>query len=80
MKPPLLSRMTGTEDSQKGVTMRVYLEPASNTARTLIDTIYLDNTEMFVMDYTHPKLTSNTWYTEVKGLLTPMRAANTSSA
>jgi beta-glucosidase len=51
--------------------MRVYLEPATETGRVPIDTIYLDNTEMFLVDYYHPKLTSTTWYSEVEGFLTP---------
>jgi beta-glucosidase len=67
----VLSSLSKTEDGQKGMTMRVYLEPASNTNRTPIDTVYLDNTEMHLSDYKHPKLTSHTWYTEVTGLLTP---------
>jgi beta-glucosidase len=53
------------------MTMRVYLEPASEPGRTPIDTVYLDNTEMFLMDYQHPKLTTNTWYTETEGQFTP---------
>ncbi len=70
-KAPVLSRMTETEDGRKGMTMRIYLEPASNASRAPIDTIYLDHTEMFLMDYQHPKLEGNTWYTETEGLLTP---------
>jgi beta-glucosidase len=64
----VLSSLTKTGDGQKGMTMRVYLEPASNPDRTPIDTVYLDNTEMHLSDY---KLTSHTWYTEVTGLLIP---------
>jgi beta-glucosidase len=67
----VLSNLTKTEDGQRGMTMRVYLEPASNPNRTPIDTVYLDNTEMYLSDYKHPQLTSHTWYTEVTGLLTP---------
>lgn len=53
------------------MTMRVYLEPASDPNRSPVDTVYLDSTEMFLMDYKHPALTSSTWYTEMEGEMTP---------
>jgi beta-glucosidase len=58
------------------MTMRVYLEPASEPGRTPVDTVYLDNTEMFLMDYQHPKLTTNTWYTETEGQFTPKESGD----
>lgn len=68
---PLASSSVKTKDGKPGFAMRVYLEPPTEKGRMPIDTIYVSNTQIFLMDYKNPMITSDLYYLELEGTLTP---------
>ena len=70
-KLPLLSRLTKTSDGKQGLTMKVYLEPPIHKDREVIDTVYVADSSCLLVDYHHPKIHSNLYYTTFEGEFTP---------
>lgn len=56
--------------------MRVFLEPSSDPNRQQIDELYVDNSDMMLVDYKHPKITSSLYYAEFTATLTPEESGN----
>ncbi|KAK5939464.1 beta-glucosidase [Knufia obscura] len=74
-KLPLLTRMSKTKDNKHGLTMNVYLDPPSDKSRECIDTVHVNDSNCFLVDYKHPKLTSFLYYTTFDGEITPSQTA-----
>ena len=75
-KLPLLSRISKTSDNEPGLTMSVYLDPPSNKNRERIDTVYVADSNCFLVDYKHPKITSFLYYTTFDGVIKPTQTAS----
>ncbi|KAL2846691.1 glycoside hydrolase superfamily [Aspergillus pseudoustus] len=70
-KLPLLSRLTKACNGLPGLDMQVFLDPPSVTDREVIDSLYIDTSDIFLADYKHPRITSNLFYLELSGTFTP---------
>lgn len=70
-KLPLLSRVAKTKDGKQGLTMKVYLDPPSKKDRECIDEILVDDSNVFLVDYKHPKITSHLFYVTFEADFTP---------
>ncbi|KAK0653001.1 family 3 glycoside hydrolase [Cercophora newfieldiana] len=69
---PLLGYQTTTPSGAPGMTMEAYTSPPSPSSdRTPVDTLTVAKTEMHLVDYTNPHITTRTWYATFTGLLTP---------
>ncbi|KAK4448282.1 glycosyl hydrolase family 3 N terminal domain-containing protein [Podospora aff. communis PSN243] len=68
---PLLGFQTTTPSSAPGMAMEVFEAPPSTADRTPVDTLTVTKTEMHLVDYTNPHITSPTWYATFTGLFTP---------
>lgn len=64
------SLTTTKSGSTPGVTFRSYTEPSSVENRKAVDEISLTKTDMLLLDYKHPAITSPLWYADVEGWLT----------
>jgi beta-glucosidase len=73
---PLLSRMTKTKDGRDGLTMRVYLDPPTNSSRKQIDEIYVNKTDILLVDYKNPQIEGSLYYLELEGTFTPEETAD----
>lgn len=67
---PLLGHHLRTRDNQSGFVVRTYNEPPSVPGREVIDERVLCDSNMFFIDYDHPKL-EEVWYVKAEGLFTP---------
>ena len=75
-KLPWMSLKTDSEDGKKGLTMKVYLEPPSNSKREQIDEVFVDKSDILLVDYKHPKLPEdNLYYISLVGTFTPEETA-----
>ena len=69
---PLLSQRAKTADGKRGLDMKVYLDPPSNSSRTPFDHLHLTKSDALLVDYTHPKKPANDlFYAEITGTVTP---------
>lgn len=68
---PLLGPSLRTSDGSIGVTFKAFTEPATVTDRVPVDEVHLVDTNMYLVDYYHPKLTENLYWAEVEGYYTP---------
>jgi len=67
---PLLGHHLRTRDDQPGFVVRTYNDPPSVAGRKAIDERILRDSNMFFIDYEHPKL-EEVWYVKAEGLFTP---------
>jgi beta-glucosidase len=58
-------------DGKPGFTLEIYLEPSSAKTRTHLDTIQMESSNVFLIDYKHPKLKGALFYADLKGTFTP---------
>lgn len=68
---PVLSRLTKTVDGRPGCTARFYNEPHGQESRTCRDEIYTDESEMLLVDYTHPDINPELFYMDLDSTFTP---------
>lgn len=68
---PLLGPKLRTADGSVGVSFKAFTEPATVVNRVPVDTIHLVDTNMYLVDYYHPKLIDDLYWAEVEGLYTP---------
>lgn len=66
---PLLGLSVTSLSGKPGMTMKAYNEHPDDggAGRTPVDTIEIDKTELLLVDYYNPKLTSSTWYADLEG-------------
>ena len=71
-KLPVMSERTKVKNNQPGMTMKVYLDPPSESHRGPIDEVYVKKSECFLVDYSHPQLPEDKiWYATFEGSFTP---------
>ena len=68
---PLLGPRLRTLEGTVGVTFKAFTDPASIKNRQPVDVIHLIDTNMYLVDYYHPKLTEDLYWAEVQGFYTP---------
>ncbi|TVY46446.1 putative beta-glucosidase I [Lachnellula occidentalis] len=68
---PGLGSQVKTADGKPGVVFKAFTSPPTDTDRVPVDTIKIVDTNMYLSDYTHPKLTENLWWAEVEAYFTP---------
>jgi beta-glucosidase len=68
---PLLGAHLKTLDGKDGITFKAFTSPASIKNRQPVDTLHLVDTNMYLADYYHPKLTEDLWWAEVEAFFTP---------
>ncbi len=68
---PLLGQQLKTSDGKMGVTFKAFTEAPQNKDRQPVDTIHLVDTNMYLADYYHPKLTEDLYWAEVEAFFTP---------
>jgi len=68
---PLLGTQLKTPMGKTGVIFRAFTLPATELGRQPVDEIHLVDTNMYLADYYHPKLTEDLWWAEVEALFTP---------
>jgi beta-glucosidase len=68
---PLLGPKLRTADGKVGVSFKAFTEPATVKDRTPVDIVHLVDTNMYLVDYYHPKLTEDLYWAEVEGFYTP---------
>ncbi|TWU72046.1 hypothetical protein ED733_002213 [Metarhizium rileyi] len=67
---PLLGSQCNDPNGKQGMRWTVYNEPPGTSGRQCIDTLYLSETEMHLVDYDNPKL-AGTWYADLEGSYVP---------
>ncbi|KAK9481563.1 glycoside hydrolase superfamily [Lipomyces starkeyi] len=69
---PTIGPLCKTPSGKPGVIFRAYLEPPSVSSRNVVDEIELRDTNMILMDYSHPVLDDKpVFYADVIGHYTP---------
>lgn len=65
---PLLGLSVKSLRGKPGMTMTAYTEhPDDKAERKPVDTVEIDKTELLLVDYYNPKITSRTWYADFEG-------------
>lgn len=72
---PLMSLLTQTQDHHQGLTLSFFLEPPTVLTRRPIDTAYINNSNVLLMDYKHPLLKTPLYWLELRGTFTPSETA-----
>ncbi|KAI0018625.1 glycoside hydrolase family 3 protein [Xylariomycetidae sp. FL0641] len=67
---PLLGYSTKSLRGADGMTMKVFLDGPEVGGRQAVDEIEIARTEMLLVDYANPKITSALWYATLEGALT----------
>jgi beta-glucosidase len=68
---PLLGPKLRTSDGEVGVTFKAFTDPVEVKDRQAVDVIHIVDTNMYLVDYYHPKLTEDLYWAEVEGFYTP---------
>jgi beta-glucosidase len=68
---PLFGEHLKTESGERGYTFRVFKEPPSCKLRQPVDELHLTNSCAFLMDYTHPEISGDTYYATLEGFFEP---------
>ncbi|EXJ58064.1 beta-glucosidase [Cladophialophora yegresii CBS 114405] len=68
---PLMTRLSKTKKGDHGLTMTVFLDPPSVTNRKAIDEVFVNKSDILLVDYKHPKIKSSLYYLELNGTFTP---------
>jgi beta-glucosidase len=68
---PLLGPHLRTSEGVVGVIFKAFTDPVSVENRLPVDVIHLVDTNMYLVDYYHPKLTEDLYWAEVEGFYTP---------
>ncbi|KAH7380592.1 beta-glucosidase [Pyrenochaeta sp. MPI-SDFR-AT-0127] len=68
---PILSRLTKTIDGRPGCIAKFYNEPYGADFRVCQDEIYTDVSEMLLVDYAHPNVSSELFYMDLECTFTP---------
>lgn len=68
---PLMTRLTKTKGSTPGLTMKVFLDPPSETNRKPVDEVYVNNSDILLVDYKHPLVKTYLYWVELDGTFTP---------
>ncbi|KAK7900431.1 beta-glucosidase [Exophiala xenobiotica] len=68
---PLMTRLTKTKDDKPGLTMKVFLDPPSERDRKPIDEVYVNNSDILLVDYKHPLVKTSLYWVELDGTFTP---------
>lgn len=68
---PLLGPSLRTSEGAVGVTFKAFIDPPSLKNRNPVDMIHTVDTNMYLVDYYHPKLTEDLYWAEVEGFFTP---------
>ena len=74
-KLPLLSRQSKTKDGRQGLSMRIYLDPPTCIDREVMDEIHVDNSDILLVDYKHPRISGDLYYCELDAIFTPAESA-----
>ncbi|KIV89631.1 hypothetical protein PV10_07017 [Exophiala mesophila] len=72
---PLMSNLTKTKDGQVGLTMNVFLEPATVPNRMSIDEVFVNKSDILLVDYKHPLIKNYLYWLELTGTFTPEETA-----
>ncbi|KAH7152596.1 glycosyl hydrolase family 3 N terminal domain-containing protein [Dactylonectria macrodidyma] len=65
---PMLGPQMRTSDGRPGVTFKAFTSPDSNKNRQPVDTLHLEDTDMYFADYYHPELKEDLWWGEIEAL------------
>src|ERR1700761_2994335 len=68
---PLMTRLTKTTDGENGLTMTVFLDPPSVTHRKAIDQVFVNKSDILLVDYKHNLIKSSLYWLELTGTFTP---------
>lgn len=68
---PLMTRVTKTEGGRDGLTMRVFLDPPSVSGRKAIDEVYVNKSDILLIDYKHDLIKTYLYWLELDGTFTP---------
>jgi len=72
---PLMSRVTKTKEGQIGLTMKVFVEPPSVTNRKAVDEVFVNKSDILLVDYKHPLVKTYLYWLELDGTFTPDETA-----
>lgn len=67
---PALSTALKSSDGKIGLTFKAFTSPASEIDRQPVDVLHLTDSNMYLADYYHPKLTEDLWWAEVEAFFT----------
>lgn len=68
---PLLGPQLRTSDGKIGVLFKAFTSPATVADRAPVDVLHLVDTNSYLVDYYHPKLTEDLYWAEVEGFYIP---------
>jgi beta-glucosidase len=68
---PLFGEHLRTDSGERGYIFRVFTEPPSCEFRQPVDELHMTNSCAFLMDYSHPKISGDTYYATLEGTFEP---------
>jgi beta-glucosidase len=68
---PLMTRLTKTKEGENGLTMTVFLEPATVPNRKAVDEVFVNKSDILLVDYKHPLVKTSLYWLELTGTFTP---------
>lgn len=68
---PVLSYLTKAKDGKKGLVAKFFKEPPTDKSRKQIDEVLVEASDILLSDYKHPEITTDTFYMDLEGELTP---------
>ena len=68
---PDFGMSTQTPDGRAGIKAKFYNEPPDAPFRNCIDEVYSKSTDILLVDYKNPRISSDVWYMDLEGTFTP---------
>ncbi|OJD30775.1 beta-glucosidase [Diplodia corticola] len=69
---PVLSHLTKTKkDGNPGLTAKFFTAPPTDAGRKPVDEVAVEASDILLSDYKHPAITSDTFWMDLEGTLTP---------
>ena len=68
---PLMTRLTKTNDGEEGLTMTVFLDPPSVTTRKAVDEVFVNKSDILLVDYKQNLIKGFLYWIELNGTFTP---------
>lgn len=71
---PLFGDHLKTDSGEQGYTFSVFTEPPTCEFRQPVDVLHMTNSSAFLMDYSHPKVSGDTYYATIEGIFEPLES------
>lgn len=68
---PQIGPLLRTQNGRRGFSIKFYLHPPGDKHRELVDELYLDDSNIFLIDYKNLEIKGNLFFADIEGIIVP---------